>query len=203
VLRRPGADHCPTHCPRQTYLAEKRVPLRSPGRRACRTLVVGPGSHLPDLHEGYSATAGDDWMRPTLCEDALRLAHLAELARMSRSPRGSRAHGDSSVTRRAVGPSGEPILLFDQNRAHWTDSSSSRFGRTSSTLKSRRARGAYALQAAIAACHARALTPGETDWRASSRSMRRLGQVTPSPIVELESRVAVAMHSDLRRASSS
>jgi RNA polymerase sigma-70 factor (ECF subfamily) len=136
-------------------------------------------------------------MRPTLCEDALRLGRiLAELA-----PNEPEVHGlvalmeiQASRARARAGPSGEPILLFDQNRAHWDRLL---IGRGVAALERAEhlggARGAYALQAAIAACHARALTPAETDWARIVALYETLGQVTPSPIVELNHAVAVAM----------
>ena len=120
------------------------------------------------FNEGYSATAGDDWMRPALCEDALRLGRiLAELA-----PQEPEVHGlvalmeiQASRSRARVGPSGEPILLLDQNRALW-DQLLIRRGLAALERAEQLggARGPYALQAAIAACHARARTPEETDW---------------------------------------
>jgi predicted RNA polymerase sigma factor len=149
------------------------------------------------FNEGYSATSGDDWMRPTLCEDALRLGRiLAELA-----PNEPEVHGlvalmeiQASRARARTGPSGEPILLFDQNRAHWDRLL---IGRGLAALERAEnlggARGAYALQASIAACHARALTPAETDWARIVALYETLSQVTPSPIVELNHAVAVAM----------
>ena len=120
------------------------------------------------FNEGYSATAGDDWMRPALCEDALRLGRiLAELApRRCRGPRPGRAHGDSGVAREArVSASGAPILLLDQNRAQW-DQLLIRRGLAALARADALggARGWYALQAAIAACHARARTAEDTDW---------------------------------------
>ena len=124
------------------------------------------------FNEGYAATAGDDWLRPGLCEEALRLGRiLAELA-----PREPEVHGlvalmeiQASRSRARVGPSGEPILLFDQNRAHW-DQLLIRRGlaalERAEKLRARSSTGAgpYVLQAEIAACHARARTPEETDW---------------------------------------
>jgi RNA polymerase sigma factor (sigma-70 family) len=179
-------------------LAEKRVPFEVP-RGA--ELVARLSSVLEVIYlifnEGYSATAGDDWMRPTLCEDALRLGRiLAELA-----PNEPEVHGlvalmeiQASRARARAGPSGEPILLFDQNRAHWDRLL---IGRGLAALERAEhlggAQGAYALQAAIAACHARALTPAETDWARIVALYETLGQVTPSPIVELNRAVAVAM----------
>ena len=179
-------------------LAEKRVPFEVPrgAELAARLSSVLEVIYLI-FNEGYSATAGDDWMRPTLCEDALRLGRiLAELA-----PNEPEVHGlvalmeiQASRARARAGPSGEPILLFDQNRAHWDRLL---IGRGLAALEHAEnlggARGAYALQAAIAACHARALTPGETDWARIVALYETLGQVTPSPIVELNHAVAVAM----------
>jgi predicted RNA polymerase sigma factor len=179
-------------------LAEKRVPFEVPrgAELAARLSSVLEVIYLI-FNEGYSATAGDDWMRPTLCEDALRLGRiLAELA-----PNEPEVHGlvalmeiQASRARARAGPSGEPILLFDQNRAHWDRLL---IGRGLAALERAEnlggARGAYALQAAIAACHARALTPAETDWARIVALYETLGQVTPSPIVELNHAVAVAM----------
>jgi RNA polymerase sigma factor (sigma-70 family) len=179
-------------------LAEKRVPFEVPrgAELAARLSSVLEVIYLI-FNEGYSATAGDDWMRPTLCEDALRLGRiLAELA-----PNEPEVHGlvalmeiQASRARARAGPSGEPILLFDQNRAHWDRLL---IGRGLAALERAEnlggARGAYALQAAIAACHARALTPAETDWARIVALYETLGQVTPSPIVELNRAVAVAM----------
>ena len=151
------------------------------------------------FNEGYSATAGDDWMRPALCEDALRLGRiLAELA-----PQEPEVHGlvalmeiQASRSRARVGPSGEPILLFDQNRAHW-DQLLIRRGlaalERAEKLRSWRRAGPYVLQAAIAACHARARTPEETDWPRIVALYAALAQLAPSPVVELNRAVAVAM----------
>ncbi len=179
-------------------LAKERVPFEVPRgpELAARLSSVLEVVYLI-FNEGYSATAGDDWMRPTLCEEALRLGRvLAELA-----PREPEVHGlvalmeiQASRSRARVSPSGEPILLFDQNRAHWDrllirrglaalDRANSLGG----------ARGPYALQAAIAACHAQALSPEETDWQRIVALYGALAQITPSPIVELNRAVAVAM----------
>src|SRR5215468_1438838 len=150
------------------------------------------------FNEGYSATAGDDWMRPQLCEDALRLGRiLAELA-----PQESEVHGlvalmeiQASRQRARRGPSGEPILLLDQDRARWDQvlirrglAALERAEALSAT------RGAYALQAAIAACHARARTAAETDWARIVGLYGALAELTPSPIIELNRAVALAMH---------
>jgi RNA polymerase sigma factor (sigma-70 family) len=149
------------------------------------------------FNEGYSATAGDDWMRPALCEDALRLGRiLAELV-----PNEPEVHGlvalmeiQASRASARVGPAGEPILLLDQNRARW-DQLLIRRGLAALERAEGLggANGVYALQAAIAACHARARTAAETDWARIVGLYGRLGQVTPSPIVELNRAVALAM----------
>jgi predicted RNA polymerase sigma factor len=149
------------------------------------------------FNEGYSATAGDDWVRPALCEEALRLGRiLAELA-----PHEAEVHGlvalmeiQASRLRARVGPSGEPVLLLDQNRARW-DYLLIRRGLDALA----RAEGLggepgpYALQAAIAACHARARTPEETDWTRIAELYAALARLSPSPVVELNRAVAVSM----------
>jgi RNA polymerase sigma factor (sigma-70 family) len=149
------------------------------------------------FNEGYSATSGDDWLRPALCEDALRLGRiLAEC--VSQEPE---VHGlvalmeiQASRSRARVGSSGEPILLLDQNRAQW-DQLLIRRGLAALERVQRlgAAFGPYALQAAIAACHARALTPEDTEWQRMVALYDALAQLTPSPIVELNRAVAVAM----------
>ena len=151
------------------------------------------------FNEGYSATAGDDWMRPALCEDALRLGRiLAELM-----PGESEVHGlaalmeiQASRTRARIGPKGEPILLPDQNRAHW-DQLLIRRG-LSALERAERLGGIdgwYTLQAAIAACHARARASDETDWPRIVSLYERLMKVSPSPVIELNLAVAVGMTS--------
>jgi RNA polymerase sigma-70 factor (ECF subfamily) len=179
-------------------LAEKRVPFEVPrgAELAARLASVLEVIYLV-FNEGYTATAGDDWMRPALCEDALRLGRiLAELV-----PHEPEVHGlvalmeiQASRSRARVGPSGEPILLLDQNRALW-DQLLIRRGLAALERAERLggARGQYALQAAIAACHARARTPGETDWAHIARLYAVLARVAPSPVVELNRAVAVAM----------
>jgi predicted RNA polymerase sigma factor len=149
------------------------------------------------FNEGYSATAGDDWMRPQLCEEALRLGRiLAELV-----PEEPEAHGlvalmeiQASRSRARVGPTGEPILLLDQDRVRWDQLLIHRglaaLGRAEELDG---ARGPYALQAAIAACHARARTPSETDWPRIAALYDELSQLVPSPVVELNRAMAVAM----------
>ena len=149
------------------------------------------------FNEGYSATAGDDWMRPALCEDALRLGRV--LAGLT--PEEAEVHGlvalmeiQASRLRARAGPSGEPVLLLDQNRALW-DQLLIRLGLAALERAERLggALGPYALQAAIAACHARAHTPEETDWERIVALYDALAQLAPSPVVELNRAVAVAM----------
>jgi len=149
------------------------------------------------FNEGYSATAGDDWMRPQLCEDALRLGRiLAELA-----PNEPEVHGlvalmeiQASRSRARVGPNGEPVLLLDQNRSRWDFML---IGRGLAALdraeKLGGKRGKYTLQAEIAACHARARKAEDTDWARIAGYYEELAQVTPSPIVELNRAVAISM----------
>jgi RNA polymerase sigma factor (sigma-70 family) len=149
------------------------------------------------FNEGYSATAGDDWMRPGLCDEALRLGRmLAEL-----EPAEPEVHGlvalmeiQASRSGARTGPTGEPILLLDQNRARW-DQLLIRRGLAALERAERLggALGPYALQAAIAACHARALTPESTDWVRLAALYDALAQLSPSPIVELNRGVAVGM----------
>jgi RNA polymerase sigma factor (sigma-70 family) len=149
------------------------------------------------FNEGYSATAGDDLVRPALCEDALRLGRiLAELA-----PDEPEVHGivalmeiQASRLRARTGPSGEAVLLLDQDRGRW-DRILIRRGLAALERAERLggANGPYALQAAIVACHARARTPDETDWRRIASLYDALAAITPSPVVELNRAVAVAM----------
>jgi RNA polymerase sigma factor (sigma-70 family) len=149
------------------------------------------------FNEGYSATSGDDWLRPALCEDALRLGRiLAECV-----PREPEVHGlvalmeiQASRSRARVGPTGEPILLLDQNRAQW-DQLLIRRGMAALERAEQldRAFGPYAIQAAIAACHARAVTAEDTEWPRIVALYDALAQLTPSPIVELNRAVALAM----------
>jgi RNA polymerase sigma factor (sigma-70 family) len=149
------------------------------------------------FNEGYSATAGDDWVRPALCEDALRLGRiLAELA-----PREPEVHGlvalmelQASRLRARVGPSGEPILLLDQDRGRWDQLLIRRgFAALARAEQLGGALGPHALQAAIAACHARARTADETDWKRIAALYEALMRIEPSPVVELNRAVAVAM----------
>jgi predicted RNA polymerase sigma factor len=179
-------------------LAKDRVPFEVP-RGADRDARLSSVLEVIYLifNEGYSATAGDDWMRPELCQEALRLGRiLAELV-----PQEAEAHGlvalmeiQASRAAARVGKSGEPVLLLDQDRSRW-DQLLIRRGlaalKRAETLGG--ARGPYALQAAIAACHARARVSWETDWVRMAALYAALAQVTPSPIVELNRAVAVGM----------
>jgi predicted RNA polymerase sigma factor len=179
-------------------LADARVPFEVPrgSERAARLSSVLEVIYLV-FNEGYTATAGDDWLRPALCEDALRLGRiLAELA-----PKEPEVHGlvalmeiQASRSSARVGPSGEPILLLDQDRSHWDQLLIRRgLAALERAEELAGARGPYTLQAAIAACHARARTPAETDWSRIVSLYEVLAQLTPSPIVELNRAVAIAM----------
>ena len=149
------------------------------------------------FNEGYSATAGDDWLRPGLCDDALRLGRvLAELM-----PREPEVHGlvalmeiQASRSRARVDASGDLVLLLDQNRGLW-DHVLIRRGLTAleRAKKLGGSLGPYGLQAAIAACHARARTADETDWESIAALYDGLAELTPSPVVELNRAVAISM----------
>ena len=179
-------------------LAAARVPFEVPAgdELAARLESVLEVIYLI-FNEGYSATAGEDWVRPGLCEDALRLGRiLAELA-----PREAEVHGlvalmeiQASRLRARVGPGGEPVLLPDQDRARWDHLLINR-GLTALARAEALggAHGPYALQAAIAACHARARTAAETDWTRIAALYDALAELTPSPVVELNRAVAVSM----------
>jgi len=179
-------------------LTEARVPFevpRGPDLSARLTSVLEVIYLI--FNEGYSATAGDDWMRPALCEDALRLGRvLAELA-----PDEPEVHGlvalmeiQASRLHARAGPRGQPVLLLDQDRARW-DRLLIRRGLAAlqRAEKLDGAFGPYTLQAAIAACHARARNAAETDWHRIAALYDALAQLTPSPVVELNRAVAVAM----------
>ena len=179
-------------------LADKRVPFEVPrGPELAKRLSSVLGVLYLIFNEGYSATAGDDWMRPALCEEALRLARiLAGLA-----PQEPEVHGlvalmeiQASRSKARAGPSGEPILLLDQNRAQW-DQLLIRRGLAALAYaeKLNTEPSPYALQAQIAACHARARTPEETDWARIVALYGELARINPSPVVELNRAVAVAM----------
>jgi len=179
-------------------LAEKQIPFEVPqGEELTARLSSVLAVIYLVFNEGYSATAGVDWMRPALCDEALRLGRiLAELA-----PQEPEIHGlvalmeiQASRSKARVDQSGEPILLFDQNRAHWDQLLIHRgLAALERSQKLGRARGTYMLQAEIAACHARAHTPEETDWPRIVTLYAALAEVAPSPIVELNRAVAVAM----------
>ena len=190
-------------------LAKEQVPYEVPRGAA---LAARLSSVLEVIYlifnEGYSATAGDDWMRPALCDEALRLGRiLAELA-----PLESEVHGlvalmeiQASRARARVAPDGSPILLLDQNRSRWDQLLIRRglaaLDRAESVRRSEvsashpAGRGPYELQAAIAACHARAREAGDTDWAAIVALYEALLEIVPSPVIELNRAVAVSMAS--------
>ena len=181
-------------------LAKERVPFEVP-RGADRNARLSSVLEVIYLlfNEGYSATAGDDWMRPGLCEDALRLGRV--LAGLM--PNEAEVHGlvalmeiQASRAPARVGPAGEPVLLLDQDRSRW-DRLLIRRGLAAldRAEKLGDARGPYTLQAAIAACHARARVPSDTDWARIAELYAQLATIAPSPIVELNRGVAVAMAS--------
>ncbi|MFL6285780.1 MAG: RNA polymerase sigma factor [Pyrinomonadaceae bacterium] len=179
-------------------LAEARVPFEVPrgDELAARLSSVLEVVYLI-FNEGYTATAGDEWVRPALCEEALRLGRiLAEL-----TPREPEVHGlvalmeiQASRLRARVGPTGEPVLLLEQNRARW-DWLLIRRGLAALARAEALggALGPYALQAAIAACHARARAAEETDWPRIVALYDALAELAPSPVVELNRAVAVSM----------
>jgi predicted RNA polymerase sigma factor len=179
-------------------LERERVPFELPrGQdRAARLASVLDVVYLI-FNEGYTATAGEDWMRPALCDDALRLARVL----VGLAPDEPEVHGlaalveiQASRARARVRPDGTPILLLDQNRALW-DPLLIRRG-LAALERSRGAdgdAGPYALQAAIAACHARARVAADTDWPRIVTLYDELARVTPSPVVELNRAVAVSM----------
>jgi RNA polymerase sigma-70 factor, ECF subfamily len=179
-------------------LAEAQVPFEMPRaeKLAARLVSVLEVIYLI-FNEGYAATAGDEWMRPALCDEALRLGRiLAELA-----PREPEAHGlialmeiQASRAAARVSPSGQPILLLEQDRGRWNQllirrglAALERAGALGGAL------GPYALQAAIAACHARAHSVAETDWVRIVALYDALAQLAPSPVVDLNRAVAISM----------
>jgi len=179
-------------------LNEKQVPFEVPRgpELAARLSSVLAVIYLI-FNEGYAATAGDDWLRPALCDDALRLGRvLAELA-----PKEPEVHGlvalmelQASRAKARVGPSGEPILLKDQDRAQWDQLLIRRgLGALDRAKQLGIAAGPYVLQAELAACHAKARTPEETDWARIVRLYDALAQLSPSPVIELNRAVAVSM----------
>ena len=179
-------------------LSEARVPFEVPrgADLAARVASVLEVIYLV-FNEGYSATAGEDWMRPALCEEALRLGRVL----VGLMPREPEVHGllalmeiQASRAHARVTAAGEPILLLEQNRAQWDQLLISRgLAALDHAEKLGGALGPYALQAAIAACHARARTADATDWNRIATLYGILARVTPSPIVELNRAVAVAM----------
>ncbi len=179
-------------------LSEKKVPFEVPrGAELAQRLSSVLEVVYLIFNEGYTATAGSDWMRPALCDDALRLGRILE----GLMPREAEVHGlaalmeiQASRARARVGPAGEPILLLDQNRALW-DRLLIRRGLDALALAESlgASRGPYTIQAAIAACHARATTADATDWPRIVALYDELATRTPSPIVELNRAVAVAM----------
>jgi len=179
-------------------LAEARVPFEVPlgADLAARLSSVLEVIYLV-FNEGYSATAGEDWLRPSLCEDALRLGRiLAELV-----PKEPEVHGlvalmeiQASRSKARLGPSGEPVLLLEQDRTRWDHLLIHRgLAALERAEKLGGALGPYALQASIAACHARARTADETDWPGIAALYDALAQLAPSPIVELNRAVALGM----------
>jgi RNA polymerase sigma factor (sigma-70 family) len=179
-------------------LSEQRVPFEVPrgAELAERRSSVLEVIYLV-FNEGYAATSGENWVRPALCEEALRLGRiLAELM-----PREPEVHGlvalmeiQASRLRARVGPSGEPILLLDQNRALWDQLLIHRgLAALERAEKLGEPRGPYVVQAAIAACHVRARAREETDWARIVRLYEELARLVPSPVVELNRAVAVAM----------
>ena len=181
-------------------LADERIPFEVPRGTEfdARLASVLQVIYLV-FNEGYSATAGDDWMRPSLCEDALRLGRILQ----GLAPHEPEVHGlvalmeiQASRAGARVGATGEPILLLEQNRARWDQVL---IGRGLAALTRAEAladaRGPYVLQAAIAACHARARTAGDTDWVRIAALYGELAELMPSPVVELNRAVAVGMAS--------
>jgi RNA polymerase sigma factor (sigma-70 family) len=179
-------------------LTEARVPFEVPrgGEFTARLSSVLQVIYLI-FNEGYSATAGDDWLRPALCQEALRQGRiLAGLV-----PDEAEVHGlvalmeiQASRAKARVSPSGEPILLLEQDRAKWDQLLIHRgLAELDRVEKLGGMQGPYAIQAAIAACHARARTGEETDWGRIAELYGELGEVAPSPIVELNRAVAVGM----------
>ena len=180
-------------------LSEAHIPFEVPrgAELASRLSSVLEVIYLV-FNEGYSATAGDDWMRPALCDDALRLGRiLAELA-----PNEPEVHGlvalmeiQASRSRARVGPSGEPILLLDQDRSRWDQLLIHRGFAALERAEKLGGAGPYVLQASIAACHARAGRSNETDWSRIATLYARLAELTSSPVVELNRAVALSFAS--------
>jgi RNA polymerase sigma-70 factor (ECF subfamily) len=179
-------------------LAEARVPFEVPqGAEAAQRLSSVLEVIYLVFNEGYSATAGDDWMRPALCEEALRLGRvLAELMPSEAEVHGLVALMEIQASRSAArtGPTGEPVLLLDQDRSRWDPLLIHRgLAALARAEALGGALGPYALQAAIAACHARARTAEETDWPRIAALYEALAELAPSPVVELNRAVALGM----------
>jgi len=179
-------------------LSEARVPFEVPrGEDRAARLSSVLGVIYLIFNEGYSATAGEDWMRPQLCEDALHLGRvLASLASDEPEVHGLVALMEIQASRipARVGPAGEPVLIGDQNRARWDKLLIERgFGALERVEALGGSRGYYALQAAIAACHARAPSSQDTDWPRIAALYAELASLAPSPVVELNRAIAVAM----------
>jgi predicted RNA polymerase sigma factor len=183
-------------------LTESRVPFEVPRGTELEARLASVLKVIYLIfNEGYSATAGEDWLRPTLCEEALRLGRILT----GLVPNEPEAHGlvalmeiQASRSKARTTPTGEPILLLDQNRAHWDQLLIHR-GLAALELAEQLSNnqypssGPYTLQAAIAACHARAATAEATDWPRIATLYNTLAQATPSPIIELNRAVAVSM----------
>jgi len=179
-------------------LADKQVPFETPLASELPTRLASVLEVIYLIfNEGYSATAGDDWIRPALCEDALRLGRIL----VGLMPNEPEVHGlvalmeiQASRSRARVGPNGEPVLLLEQNRAHWDQLLISRgLAALAQAEQLAPARRPYTVQAAIAACHARARTAEETEWERIVSLYEELARLQPSPIVDLNRAVAVGM----------
>jgi RNA polymerase sigma factor (sigma-70 family) len=179
-------------------LADKQIPFETPLASELPTRLASVLEVIYLIfNEGYSATAGDEWIRPALCEDALRLGRIL----VGLMPDEPEVHGlvalmeiQASRSRARVGPNGEPVLLLEQNRAHWDQLLISRgLAALAQAERLAPARRPYTVQAAIAACHARARTAEETDWERIVSLYEELARLQPSPIVDLNRAVAVGM----------
>ena len=178
-------------------LSEKQIPFEVPRGSELSTRLASVLEVIYLIfNEGYTATAGEDWMRPSLCEDALRVGRvLAELAPLEPEVHGLVALMEiqASRARARVRPSGEPILLLEQNRALWDQLLIQRGLAALERARKLHSAGPYVLQAEIAACHARAVAADETDWSRIMALYGDLSRITPSPVVELNRAVAVGM----------
>ncbi|ALN83567.1 RNA polymerase sigma factor, sigma-70 family protein [Lysobacter capsici] len=179
-------------------LADAQVPFEVPrGEELAQRLSSVLEVIYLIFNEGYSATAGDDWMRPGLCEDALRLGRI--LAGLM--PKEAEVHGlvalmeiQASRSKARTGPDGQPILLLDQDRARWDRMQIQRgLSALERAVQLSGSNGPYALQAAIAACHARAATAQDTPWPRIAALYQQLALRTPSPVIELNRAVALSM----------